>query len=261
MKLMIKGNKLIISTSLFFFFALCSTKAQVRLYEDSIFRAQDTVGEIIELLYNRVYKNIASFNIKYANFRMNGSTPADMFRSDADLDYSYGCFLPDEGYKLKMVIKDTILPYPDSRYKIYAITINRFEYIPTDKHKPTYSCNGPRTTKNFLIAVNAQSMEVKFISGQFFLSDIAKDFKLNPEDPSSYLSYLSLRAFRYQVSNIKYEERAKDSLIYRGYSEYTNSEVTIKLSTMNNEIVSIQAIKPTSTQKVAFNENPGQKKQ
>jgi hypothetical protein len=105
MKLMIKGNKFIISTSLFFFFALCSTKAQVRLYEDSIFRAQDTVREIKELLYNKVYKNIASFNIKYANFRMNGSTPADMFRSDADLDYSYGCFLPDEGYKLRWLLK------------------------------------------------------------------------------------------------------------------------------------------------------------
>jgi hypothetical protein len=52
-------------------------------------------------------------------------------------------------------------------------------------------------------------MEVKFISGPFFLSDIAKDFKLNPEDPSFYLSYLSLRAFRYQVSNIKYEEELR----------------------------------------------------
>jgi len=72
----------------------------------TISKTQDANVSYDQYLYNRVYKNIASFNIRNGNYSFNGVTYDSPFR--VSKGFFYESILPDNGFKLHMVKKNWI---------------------------------------------------------------------------------------------------------------------------------------------------------
>lgn len=168
-------------------------------------------------IYNEVYKNIAAYNIRYASYFFNGVNFKAKFRSSTDFFYHW--FIPDYGYKLDMYISQLDSSYPDSKFQLYRIYIKGFNYISDNHSLPSISSLGPKTTHDFLIALNKDNGDIKFVSGQFFRSCISEDFHIDREDPTTFFAYLKLRAFDVGGTNIKFEKKTHKKWIFKGYSE------------------------------------------
>jgi hypothetical protein len=188
---------------------------------------QRPVADINTYLYNNIYKNIAAYNIKYSYYPLNGSVKQDIFRSNGD--FFYDAFLPDFGYKLDMKIIKLDWQYPDKNFNLYKIFVNGFRYTAGDD-SASVSVMGKWTNRDFLLALNKENGEIKFISGQFFISAIADDFTFNKYDPASYLNFLKLKLFPFQVDNITYVKRRHKKLYFYGASSALNKSLYIVLS-------------------------------
>lgn len=201
---------------------------------------QTAVQDIDIYLYNTVYKNIAAYNITYASVRLNGTIKIIPFRSNAN--QFYNAFLTDYGYKMKMEVEKLDWQYPDKRYQLYKIFIDRFEH---DSPNDTTVVNfyGRFTTKLFLIALNPSNGDVKFISGQFFTSTITEDFQLNRSDPNTFLEFLKFKTFRYQINNIEFLNKKHKALFFKGYSMEYDKLVKIKVAIKDTESFVIQPYK------------------
>jgi len=174
-------------------------------------RAQfDDLSHIDTFIYNKVYKNIAAYNIKYARFDLNGTADNSPFK-ETDR-FFFENFLPDWGARIGMVIEKLPLIYPDTAYKLYRVTLNHMSFQNKDKVSLTRGGINPGTL--FLVGVNPVTGAVKYISGQFFISAIAADFKVNLNDPASLILFLSFKTYSLGLEQIKFSKRVGGELYY-----------------------------------------------
>jgi hypothetical protein len=59
----------------------------------------------------------------------------------------------------------------------------------------------------FLLALDEQKREIKFISGQFFRNPISSDFNLDFNNPNSFIEYLRLKTFYLQTKDFVFVKR------------------------------------------------------
>jgi hypothetical protein len=157
---------------------------------------------------------------------MNGSVRQNIFRSNSD--FFYDAFLPDYGYKLEMDIQKLAWQYPDKEFDLYKVFVNGFKYS-AGNDSASILTMGKWTRRDFLLAFNKRNGEIKFISGQFFISAIADDFKFEINEPSSYLNFLKLKLFPYQVDNITFVRRKHKKLYFMAASGTLNKSLYIIL--------------------------------
>ena len=182
-------------------------------------------NNVNEYIYNYAYKNIAAFNIRYASYSFNMLWFNTRFRTNADFFYQY--LMPDHGYKLQMDIEKLDSVYPNPKYHLYKIYLNGFHLVP-DKHGlPEDNSWRPKTTNYFLLALNEDNGDIKFISGQFFKSYISDDFSINKDDVTTFIPYLRLRAFDVGGVNIKFKKKRHKKWMFEGYSEIFKKPFTI----------------------------------
>lgn len=196
----------------------------------------DDMSHIDTFIYNKVYKNIAAYQIKHAL-----STFDDKPFSGTDR-FFYESFLPDADARIGMMIEKTDLVYPVSGYDVYRITMNGMQFQNKDRIMLTLS--GVNPGHLFLVAIDKQGAGIKFISGNFFLSAISPDFNLNRNDPLSCLSYLSFKTYADELKNIQYARRKLNLWYYQAYSELLKKPVTLVLDSKNIERVKIISQKP-----------------
>lgn len=194
------------------------------LYFPTKICAQIDSSAIEQYIYNRMYKNIAAHNIKYGNVRYNGAVFKPIFHRNSD--FFYESFLPDFGFKLDMQINKLSWSYPITDFEVYQVIVDEFRYEKDNGYGARKSFSA-WTDKYFLIALNRSTKEIKFISGQFFISAIADDFKLNTKEPQSLLEYLKFRVFRYQVKDITFIKKKQSKYYYHAYSESLKKNVTL----------------------------------
>jgi len=189
----------------------------------SVSFAQDSVTNANAYLYNAVYKNIAAYNIRNSSFTFNGVIVSDMFRSNAD--FFYDRLLPDYGYRLKMDIDKSDLKYPLSSFALYKIHTYGFTFV--NERGDTALSSNHWTPNNYLIALDRSNGDIKFVSGQYFISAIGDDFKVTPDNPSTLIPYLQLRAFYVGAKNITFKRKRSKTFIYEGYSNEYNRTLRI----------------------------------
>lgn len=187
-------------------------------------------ASIEKYIYNKVYKNIAAHNIRFASFANNGAIYKPILKTNTDAFYDP--FLPDVDWKLKMEIEKMKWKYPVQGFDLYKIYIDGFKYI--DSKGNEKKIFGVWTDRYFLVALNKETEDIKFISGQFFINAISEDFKVDENDPFSFLEYLKYRTFRYQVRDIKFIKKKHNRYYYDGYSDSLNGR--IKLIVYLNEL-------------------------
>ena len=185
-------------------------------------------NNVNEYIYNYAYKNIAAFNIRHASLWYNNLNFDNRFRNNAD--FFYQDLMPDYGYKAKMGIEKIDSLYPNPRFHLYKIHIEYFDWIPGNPNRPEVSTHFIWTIPYFLIALNEQNGDIKFISGQFFTSYISSDFHINKSDPSTFIPYLTLRTFDVGGANIKFKKEKRKALIFEGYSTVYKGPLTISVN-------------------------------
>lgn len=131
------------------------------------------------------------------------------------------------------------IDYPDSNYKLIGLSLEG--EVCNDIIRTRRLIDGILTNR-FLIAVDTSKtgneFAIKYLSGKMFLDNLSDDFKLNVEDPESFLDYIKLRMFDYDVEQIKFLKRRRKKLFYTGYSNITNQELilSVDLASWNNKI-------------------------
>ena len=199
---------------------------------------QEPVQDVNSYLSNQVYKNIAAFNIRYCSFGFNHINVDKYFWSNSDFFYNY--FMADYGFKMEMKIKKINLVYPNERFHLYEILTNGFTFL-ADSGNIARGSIGPISTDIYLLALNETNGDIKFISGKYFKSAIAEDFKPNIKEPNTLVSYVKMRAYVVKASDIVFVKKKHLALIYTAFSEIYNKKVVIKLSIKNIEDVAISS--------------------
>lgn len=189
----------------------------------------------VEYIENAVIKNILIFRIKTTpivenNLNGNFLKPHTNFLS----------IIPDFGFKMVLELKEINFDYPDSTYRLYAFfkKYDRFKrdsiFIESDF---TYFYND----RYFLVGMNPE-YELKFISGNFFLSSIKKDFKLDIKKPESFNNYIKFKTFNLQTDNIIFIKKKKKKLFFNAYSSELKREINIIINTDNMDNILIEYI-------------------
>lgn len=192
-------------------------------------KAQKKTVGLDSFIYNKVYKNIAAFNIKHAQFSLNGAVDNSPFHITTT--FFYEAFLPDLGSKMVMDIKELSVAYVDPKYKLYEISLNGMEF---QDQRSIKRISGVSPGKYYLIA-KKENGEMKFISGQFFLSAISDDFKININKPESLIEYLRFKTWCYKINNIKFVKSKGKRFYFSGFAEILNKNVQIILNKNNIE--------------------------
>jgi hypothetical protein len=197
---------------------------------------QEKVANVEDYLYTRVYKNISAYNIRYGNYQLNGSIKKDIFRDNSD--FFYEPFIAGPGFKLDMKIEKIDSNLPDSSFTLYKIFVGGFDYTnKSDTSTITYM--GQYTFQNFLVALNEKNGEIKFISGQFFLSAIADEFHINTKVPESLIPYLEMRTFVIGGKNISYWRRRHKQLFFNGDAVTLNKKFIVSIDMKNPDLFKI----------------------
>ncbi|OFX60747.1 MAG: hypothetical protein A2046_07875 [Bacteroidetes bacterium GWA2_30_7] len=184
----------------------------------SIYRPDSTL--LYSYIENNVAKNIFIYRLKTSPIVENDLSDKYLKPYNSFLNV-----LPDFGYKLDLQIKQSKLLYPDTSFILYSIYKKYDRYfndsIIIDKDFPYFN-----NDCYFLVAINSNN-DLKFISGNFFLNSIYKDFKLDVNVPESYYNYIKLKTFNLQTDKILFVKTNKKQLIFVAYSYELKDSITI----------------------------------
>lgn len=207
----IKGMLLIMSTVLLG--SLSCAKA-------SLLQVEDNSRVIKKNLIKSVAIGQILYNMQYV------ARDVSLSKSDDNYIGLYGLNeplqFPGFGY-LPYEIDFSIVPlktkYPNSKWKLYEVSF-------TDNAKNDsliswcrYDLSSLAFKKNMLLGVDKKGNTKYISSGTLFEHHIAKDFKLKPEKPKSFLPFLSLKLFRFKLDEISFVEKNEAQLVFRGLKE------------------------------------------
>jgi hypothetical protein len=201
------------------------------LVGSTICLAQPDSAKIKETIYNSVYKNVAAFYIERA---VKSKTDISNGFLYPNLDkYFFDLCLPNTGFRMMMEINKLDWEYPIDGYHVYRIKLNGLTFKSDSLRliETTLQIDGPPggTATNYLLCINDKGV-IKFISGNYFLHDVSRDFKLDDKSPESYVKYLKFRTFEDQIDQITYLKRKRGNLIFTGYSTEFKRKVQLSVN-------------------------------
>ena len=123
-------------------------------------------------------------------------------------------------------ILKTELIYPSKNYVTVGIKKEGIECGEVVKVKT------PNWEDRYLIAIDTSKNKdnVKFVSGEMFLDNISKDFKLDAKNPNTYHNYLRLKLFNIEAGEIKYLKSIGNKLYYSVISKLYDKEIEISIN-------------------------------
>lgn len=143
----------------------------------------------------------------------------------------------DESQDLKLEYFKSTLSYPLQDFELFEVKKRRFQ-IGNDSTRISYKLSSLQADEIYLVAMNTVNGKMKFISGNFFLSSIQKDFNLNFEKKESFKEYIKLRTYNWSTDKIKYKKSRKGKMIFSAYSAYLKDDIFIKVD--KNDFENIQ---------------------
>jgi len=172
-----------------------------------------------------ITRNILSYHFRYAlNYDLN-------LKSDKVLqgnNYFFNDLWPKENQKLRLDVLQSELKYPVGAFNIFTIKKRNFQ-IGNDSISISKNLTSLVADDIYLIAFDSLNQNVKFISGNFFLSSIQSDFDLHIANPKSFINYLMLRTFNWSLENIEFMRIKKGKLEFKGFSKYLKENVHIEV--------------------------------
>lgn len=179
---------------------------------------------------DKVAKNILAYHIRNGLDTEIGVDDGLMKKED----YIYR-LVPMQDHELELYItRDTSVTYPVSKYDLYKIEKSGFSFkVSNDLSISTNMFHSFLADIYYLVAYNNVDKQLKYISGNMFLSPIADDFNLDVNQPNSFKSYLLLRYYNYKLTNLSFLKKKKGSFIFTAYSNQVRAKVKIFVDSKN----------------------------
>ncbi|MFT3855870.1 MAG: hypothetical protein QM733_24555 [Ilumatobacteraceae bacterium] len=163
-----------------------------------------------------------------------------IYQRSLQMSFFYNSILPDHGYKLGMKIEKLDSLYPNPLFHLYKICLDHIDFVPDDSVLPTTRViGGPIISSDFLVALNEANGDMKFISGQFFLSDISDEFSINGKDMALFIPYLSMRLFFIGGVDIKFSRKKRKEWVFQGYSKVYERKFVVSVNRKDIDLLHI----------------------
>lgn len=205
------------------------------MYATGLVNANPPDSTLLKYIENKTTKNILIYRIRNTFVVEN-----DLYNGFLKQSVTFLNILPDNGCKFELEINRVFIPYPDSSIRLYTL-FKKYDRFVCDSITiaPVYPYFHP--DRYFLIGIDNQN-EIKFISGNFYLSRIKNSFNLDVNNPTTFYKYLKLKAFQYRVKDIEFVKSKKKQLIFSGYSSELEGfiNLTINKSDLDNVIIEKQ---------------------
>lgn len=183
-----------------------------------------------------ISKNIMSFHFRFA-LDYDLDLRSDKVLSGKFLFFEKLWLDKDKDLKLKYFYSE--LTYPLNDFRLFEIRKRRFQ-IGNDSTRISYQLSSLKADEIYLVAINTKNDEIKFISGNFFLSSIKEDFDLNIENKESFNYYVKVRTHNWLTDNIKYEKTRKGKIIFNAYSKFLGRAIFVKID--KNDFDNIEVV-------------------
>jgi len=183
-------------------------------------------------IYNKIYKNIAAYNIRYGSLSFNKSIDKMVLEDNSKRVYEQ--YIADLDYKLEMVIeKVNDIQYRGGMYALYSVKLPLGLYFKNQKTGASRRFLEQGVGTRYLVGIKDD--EIKFLSGKFFVSAIAKDYDLNVKYPNSYIDFLKMKGFEYDLQDIVFLKKKRNILYYNCYSNLFRKKGLLILNLENVE--------------------------
>jgi hypothetical protein len=148
--------------------------------------------------------------------------------------------MPANG-KLRMIIKpyNGKIQYPSIGYQMFTVQLRGFKYDLVDGTSYSVNMLGFLFDENYLVAYNPKNSSIKYISGNFFKSRAAEDFKLDRENLSSFNNYLMLRCYYMLPDTISYNRKDASGIYFMVHSKIVETAIEVFISYDDYEVVRI----------------------
>lgn len=161
-------------------------------------------------------------------------------------------YIDDEFYyesnhklRLKIVKLDTLI-FPIPNFQLYKIIYSgSYTFVARDGVLLTAVKVGSSYSYSvFLVAVAKNQKEsilpILFISGNFPLSFISKYFKLDEENMDTFNSYIKIKLFDYDLTNIKYRRKNKNYIYFKAFSIKLQKNIKLKIHKFNYDFIDLK---------------------
>jgi len=187
---------------------------------------------------NEVTKNILAFHIRYSLDSELGVNSGNII----SLRYLNTLIPLGESEMELYIYKDSSLLYPVEGYILYRVENPGFKFNTQNGSIKLDNFHSFLSDKVYLLAYKETTNEIKYISGNMFLSKIAEDFQLSIETPKSFYRYLVLKYFNYGLKDVSFVRKSKDSYIFKAFSETINDKVLVTVSLFDFDKTKIKMI-------------------
>lgn len=196
--------------------------------------AQEFPQEMME----KIRGNIISYHIRNAlDADLNLSQEFIQF----DASPSFEKLMP-AGKRLVMNIMVLGEAYPVKGFILYRVQKHGFQFERNDSTW-TYSFSSFANDDDYLVAYNPATADIKYISGNFFKTRVAADFRLNYSDPSSLIGFIQLKLYHLHPLNIKFWKSKKGRLWYTANNGSDKTQFHIVIDPGDPDAIRIQYLK------------------
>jgi hypothetical protein len=187
---------------------------------------------------HQITDNIVLYKLSNSNSQEFGIEENGLFKEK--LPAVFSALLRNKS-KLFLRYDSTSLKYPKPNYMVFKFQKNNgYTFELNDTLAIKYEYYDSYSSNIFLVAVNKLDSNIKFISGGFYLSKIAKDFDLRVDNPASFYEYLKFRLYQYNISEVYFDKQDKYFFYFKAKSAYY--KYLIKVNKNDFDIFKISTI-------------------
>lgn len=162
--------------------------------------------------------------------------------TDSEYKFNNECLLPPLGWDLKLGNEIVSISFPNkNNYIFYKITNFNYSYSKFDSKDnlivDKFDCGYIPFSEKFLVAINEK--KILFVSGMFFKDPISQFFKLDKKNPSTFLNFLNIKLFNYNIHKIVFKKSKRKKIIFEGFISSTNETVNIEIDSQNFDNIKV----------------------
>lgn len=210
-----------ISVCLLFFTIQCIAQEKIHYKNDTSF------------LYKEVEKNIRVYQI--------GLRVKHQINDSIGSYKSHGLFrwhIFNRCVLLDLAFTELEIKYPRTGFKIFEVANpddGLYDFF--EKYSSFTESIHNISKFKYLIAYNATTKEIIYISGDFFLNEIVGDFNINNNDKNSFFEYIYIKHYQLKPYDIQFIKEDINYIYFSFMCSFYPKPINIKISKKNMEYI------------------------
>ncbi len=151
-------------------------------------------------------------------------------------------FPPDTCEFNYVMVRVNNLSFPDTNYALYDFSFDIHNYYCQNSNRYIKIAHsvGYAYDKHHLIAIrktdDEQTPNLIYLSGNFFVDNTSSFWELSSKDTDSFIDYLTISSYKFQLDTITFLKKKGNKLIYNGKDSNGNEILLIVCLGRGNEV-------------------------